>query len=639
MNSSNLAAELAELPRAVHDVMRKAVRRIAPPPDLLVSEWAEQYRYLSPESAAQPGKWHNDQAPHAVEIMDCYNNPEVSEIVMMVSAQTAKTEIINNMIGYSIDCNPGPILNLNPTGNMAKTWSKDRLAPMVRDTPRLARLINTKVRNADNEIFHKNFPGGHITMIGANSATELAGRPIRDFYTDEVDRAATAVGAGENTEGDSIGLADVRTTTFHDAKLIRASTPTRQGFSRIAEMYEYSDKRIREVKCPHCGEYHFMDWKHCVYNEDAKSPDELEVHMACPECGGMYDDSGLYSRLQDARWRATAPFHGIAGFHLNAFYSLFTTWKKIVWEYIRDKDNPAKLQIWWNTKLGLPFKEDNQQIDGDSLKARAEDYEAEVPDGVLLLLCIVDVQSDRLEYEVIGYGKHEESWGIERAGLYGDPMDESASVWKELDELLRNKRWTRKSGHGMGVYRCYVDSGYQATTVYQRVKEMKYGSVFPCKGSNTYDAPIAKAPTWVKLPSGSKTRLFIVGSQDAKTLVASRFKLEKPGPGYCHIPKSYPDSFYEELVAEERVPRMVNRVIKYLWQPIKDKPNESVDLRAYGLSAIRTLHPNWSDFERRISEVEMLSVEDSPATPPGAAPPDVTRRKRRRSYSSGARTY
>jgi len=259
---------------------------------------------------------------------------------------------------------------------------------------------------------------------------------------------------------------------------------------------------------------------------------------------------------------------------MNAFGSLLADWFDLAADFIEKRDNLEQFKTWWNTALGLPFEAPNERLSQDDLRARAEEYEAEVPDGVLLLLCIVDVQSDRLEYEVIGYGEHEESWGIERAGLYGDPMDESAAVWKELDDMLRGRRWKRKSGHGMGVYRCYVDSGYQATTVYQRIQEMKFGSVFPCKGANKYDTPIARAPSWVKLPNNSKLRLFTVGTQDAKTLIAQRFMLTEPGPGYCHLAKDYPMNFYEEMTAEVRVAKTVDRRLVYVWQPIDRRPND-----------------------------------------------------------------
>ena len=207
---------------SMRTVERKTVRlfkRIAtvlsPPPELTVSQWADEYRRLSPEASAEPGRWNTDRAPYQREIMDAINDARCEEVIIMSSAQVGKTELILNIIGYYIDYDPSPILVLQPTRDMAETFSKDRLAPMLRDTPALkGKVKDARSRDSGNTILHKTFPGGHITMVGANSAAGLASRPIKIVLMDEVDRYPASAG----TEGDPIKLAEKRTTTFWNRK-------------------------------------------------------------------------------------------------------------------------------------------------------------------------------------------------------------------------------------------------------------------------------------------------------------------------------------------------------------------------------------------------------------------------------------
>ena len=212
-------------------LFQKLAKAVSPPPVLTVSQWADRYRRLSAESAAEPGQWNTDRAPYQREIMDSVNDPLVEEIVIMSSAQVGKTELLLNIIGYYIDYDPAPILVVQPTLKpMAEDFSKDRLAPMIRDTPALARKVrDVKAKSSGNTILHKAFPGGHVTIAGANSPSSLASRPVRIVLLDETDRYPPSAG----TEGNPIKLAEKRTTAFWNRKKIKVSTPTIKGVSQI----------------------------------------------------------------------------------------------------------------------------------------------------------------------------------------------------------------------------------------------------------------------------------------------------------------------------------------------------------------------------------------------------------------------
>ena len=229
--------KLIDLPEDTIDMLARCVSVLKPPPELTLSQWADRYRMLSPEASAEPGRWHTDKAPYQREIMDAIGDPHVRKVVIMSAAQIGKTDaFILNTIGYYMDYAPAPMLVMQPTLDMGQTFSKDRLAPMLRDTPELRGLVDIKSRYAGNTILKKNFPGGHITIVGANSATGLASRPIKVLLADEVDRYPKTAG----TEGDPLSLAQKRQTTFWDKKTVMVSTPVIKDDSRIETEYKLS---------------------------------------------------------------------------------------------------------------------------------------------------------------------------------------------------------------------------------------------------------------------------------------------------------------------------------------------------------------------------------------------------------------
>lgn len=199
------------------ELFAEVLSKLRPPPPLTVSQWADKYRVLSAESSAEPGRWHTEKAPYQRAIMDAIGDPHVRSVVVMSAAQIGKTDaFILNPLGYYMDYAPCPVMCMQPTLDMGQTLSKDRIAPMIRDTPRLTGLVDTKSRYAGNTVMKKNFPGGHITIVGANSPSSLASRPIKVLLADEIDRYPKSAG----TEGDPLDLAKKRQTTFWDYKTV-----------------------------------------------------------------------------------------------------------------------------------------------------------------------------------------------------------------------------------------------------------------------------------------------------------------------------------------------------------------------------------------------------------------------------------
>lgn len=215
------------------ELFAEVLSKLRPPPPLTVSQWADRYRVLSAESSAEPGRWHTEKAPYQRAIMDAIGDPHVRSVVVMSAAQIGKTDaFILNPLGYYMDYAPCPVMCMQPTLDMGQTLSKDRIAPMIRDTPRLTGLVDTKSRYAGNTVMKKNFPGGHITIVGANSPSSLASRPIKVLLADEIDRYPKSAG----TEGDPLDLAKKRQTTFWDYKTVMVSTPTIKGDAKVGDV-------------------------------------------------------------------------------------------------------------------------------------------------------------------------------------------------------------------------------------------------------------------------------------------------------------------------------------------------------------------------------------------------------------------
>ena len=452
MNKSDLQIDFKTV-----KLFREIAQIVAPPPILTVSQWADRYRKLSAESAAEPGQWNTDRAPYQREILDAVNDPACEEVVIMSSAQVGKTELILNTIGYYVDYDPAPILVVQPTLDMAQAFSKDRLAPMIRDTPALTdKVKDSKSRDSGNTILHKKFPGGHITMAGANSPASLASRPIRIVLMDETDRYPASAGG----EGNPIKLAEKRTNTFWNRKKIKVSTPTIKGESQIEKEFLSGSQEEWCVPCPCCGRFQPYEWGRIHFSD---------ATMECSFCGEHISEmdwkqqTGKYiAKFPDRRRKRS--------FHLNELASPWKHWEEIIRDFqeankeLKENGDINKMKTFINTSLGETWEERGKSADDDSLLSRRERYEAEIPDGVLLLTAGVDVQDDRFEVEITGWGRGYESWGIRYEKIFGDL--EKDETWDRLEEYLDRELYFASvlpHLHGADGPQTFAASAYDST--------------------------------------------------------------------------------------------------------------------------------------------------------------------------------
>ena len=501
-------------PRRVDVTASRAFSNYKPPENLTVSQWSAKYRVLSRECSAEAGPWRNERVPYMVEIMDAFTDPRIKEEAVIAGSQSAKSEGELNMIGYIIDQDPSSTLYIQPTIDDAKKFSKLRIAPMIRDCSRLrAKVADIKSRDANNTVLQKSFPGGILTMVGSQSASALASTPARYVLGDEIDRWALSAGS----EGDPWTLAIARTTTFYNAKMVAVSTPTIKGFSRIESLYNGGTQEKWCHRCPDCGAWHEIVFSDIKFDFDTiktgktKSYKVNSVLWACPSCGSANTEAEM--RKQPARWIANNPeglARGRRSFWVSAFASPWRSWTEIVHLFLEAKDDPQKLQVFFNTILGELWEDRGGMEDEDTIMGRREDYglrddktPIELPDGVLVLTCGVDTQDDRLEYEVVGHGHYDETWGVKKGIIDGDPDDDA--VWDRLDDAIDHVyRFT--NGRGLSISLTFVDSGgHKTQSVYKHCRDRYHKRVFAIKGMGGDGVPFTRpAPARSKLWSRVK---------------------------------------------------------------------------------------------------------------------------------------
>ena len=615
---------------SLNKVLAKVLSGIVPPDDLTVTQWAEKKRRLSTESSAEPGPWKTNRTPYLREVMDCFTDPRVRRIVMVAASQVGKSEFEMNVIGYIIDEDPGSILFIHPTTIDAKEFSKLRVAPMIRDCPTLRRKVAApKSRDSGNTVLQKTYPGGILTLCGSTEAHALASKPIRYVIGDERDRWATSAG----NEGDPWELAMARQTTFYNAKAVEVSTPTIKSASAIEISYGEGSMERWKSQCPHCGQFHEIQWEDIHYEHEESIVNKRKVFKvtkvwySCPGCAAISDEATM--KRQPAHWEADNPAayaQGVRSFWLNAFVSQWASWESIILKYLKAIGNPRKMQVVYNTCFGLLWEDRGELEDEDSLLGRREDYgtredgsPVELPDGVLVLTCGVDTQNDRLEYEVLGHGYYGETWGIRYGIIRGRPDD--AETWRQLDDAL-NHIYRFADGLGLKISMTFVDEGgFFTQTVRQQCRARIGKKVFCIKGMYGTGKPYTAPPKQMKIVVNQRLIgmcwQYQLGVDSGKQMIMDNLKVKKPGAKYCHFPKrdDYGPTYFTGLLSE-RLEYDATKKNPWMWKKIPGhERNEALDCRNYALAAFNALPANLEEIERRlkIARGEAIPEDNAPA--------------------------
>lgn len=595
---------------AIQRTLAEVVQLWAPPTDMSMVDWAEEFRVLSPENCAMPGPYKVAVTPYLKEILESINDWHIEKVIMQKSSQVGWTEgIVNNAVGYYIDQDPCPMLVLFPTTDMGKRYSKEKLAVMIRDCMRLRfKVAEPKSRDSENTVLSKNFKGGHLELVGSNSPVGLSSSPIRLVIIEEPDRCA----ANSGGEGSSIKLAIERSKTFFNRKILIGGSPTIKGTSEIEREMALSDKRRFKIPCPHCGAYQILKWSAVIWDKEEGRGHEVygdhlpeTARLRCEHCQETFTNAEKNRMLAEGHWEATAEFNGTAGFYINDLYSPFpkSRLEDIVAKFLEakralDVGDPFLMITWTNTVLGETWEEKGEGIENEAIAGRVEAYKkSRIDNGVIVITASIDVQDDRLEYEILGHGLESETWSLDYGAIQGDP--ELPKVWLKADKIL--KKTFNRGGIDLRISCAVVDSGAHTNAVYKFVLPRQGRRIYAIKGSSKEGEPLVGRPSKKSLMKGLK--LYPVGTDTAKTMIMSRLKIEKPGPGFCHFPDHYPDEYFKQLTAEELVTRYRNGIARRVWK--KNRPrNEALDLRVYNLVAFAILNPRLKIIDQKLKAAE-----------------------------------
>lgn len=616
--------EKGELLKATYELFRPPRRRT-------VSQWADENRILVSDSSSEAGRWRTDRAPYQREIMDAFTDPKIYEIDVMASAQVGKSEIQLNMIGEAVDEDPGPMMYVQPTKEMAEDYSKRRIAPMISACPTLReKFYAAKGKDSNNTISMKLFPGGSLAIIGANSPTDLASKPIRYLLCDEIDRFPDSAG----TEGDPIALAERRTETFrHNRKIVKCSTPTIKGKSKIEKAFMKGTQEEWRTECPQCRSFSFIRFDDIRFDREEFRDEDgkkdwivTNARWRCPVCQREIPEAE--AKRLPAKWFARNPkalANGIRSFRLSAFMSPWSDWRDIALSFLHAKDDPQLLQVFHNTMLGESWELRESNSEPQQLYGRREHYNAQVPTGVLVMTMGVDTQDNRLEYEIVGWDRDEQSWGIQRGIIPGRP--DAPGVWEEIDNLLEQE-WEMANGMTLRISATFVDSGGHFTSdVYRQCARREMRRVFAIKG----DPGEGKA--YVRLmkkekdaPKGTR---FMIAVDSGKEAILYGAGVEEPGARFMHFPvgddRGYDLEFFRGLLSEKQmlVRRRGQNVIT--WEKVHER-NEPLDCRNYARAAYKFFHWDFTKVEK------ILRGED---TEPTVTRNEAARKRTKRVISKG----
>lgn len=598
-----------------------------PPSTMTVSEWADKNRRL-PSTSSEPGQWRTSRVPYLKRIMDVLGDEVTREVVFAKSAQVGGTSAGENFVGYIIDQSPSAVLEVWQTEKALRAWSTKRLDPMLADSPCLAeKFPKSKRRDSKDSIASKEFPGGYIQALTAKSTADLRSHSSRRAIAEEIDEWEGDVG----DQGDPLELLRRRMQTFWNAKLYMVSTPTLAGFSRIWRELATSTWEEYFVPCPHCNQMQTLRWKdgdedlqesgqyRLVWEKDADG--EVipgTVCYVCESCSAYIEERHKMWMLERGEWRGRFPHRAKVGFHINTIYSPLCAWDEIARAFRRALKGPIEMKSFVNTMLGLPYEEAGDKVDAHFLSKRTEEYLGEVPNGVGLLTAGVDVQGDRLELVVYGWGAGEESWVIRWEQLNGDPGGDA--VWKDLDALLLQV-WKHENGGSVRIAAACVDAGYQTDRVTKFCDARRSRKIIATVGRAGRGRKLIQEPGPQKFRRTGKQKkpMHVIGTDSGKDLLHSRLKITKVGPGYIHFPDNLDPVFFEQLTAERLVTRYLRGRPERIWEKPSDRRNETLDLTLGAMAALGYLGA------KAVKQLPELAAALA-AVGPGAAPIPQRRR-------------
>jgi len=586
----------------INNLVKNFAEKLKPLPPMTIDKYSDKYRYLTTESSSEPGKWRTSRFPMLKKVMEAESPSDpCKRVVIQKGSQVGLTETGLNTIFYHIDYDPAPTLYIQKTIEAVQKFSKQRLDPSIKQNKSIENKLS-QVKSANNKksssILLKNFPGGTLILGGANSASALRSMPIRILIADEVDSFESNI----DEEGDPLTLAERRTSNFPNRKVIIMSTPKFEETSVIESEFKNGTMMYYFVPCPFCSKMQIIKWQNIIYKDKNGNEDLNNIYLECVKCKGKIKEYHKTEMLKNGKWIMTNPEGKYPSFHLSALYSPlgFYSWTEAVDLWLKSQRLRSKelLQVFINTVLGETYKESDKEIDPSWVRKRKEIYRSDVPSEVKILTCGVDVQLDRLEMEVVGFGSGLETWSIDYNVIMGDP--EQNHVWDQLDKYL-SQTWQHESGDKIGLSCTAIDSGNMAKIVYNFVKPREFKRVFAIKGKSGWGQGYIKRPK--KKLEESKVWLWILYVDELKSKVYSQLRIDKQGAGYCHFPDKpvYDENYFNQLTSEV----LKKKKNKLEWVLPNGRRNEALDCRVYSYGALSIIKPY---FDQAINSGKPLTM-------------------------------
>ena len=641
MTFSNLREQLRPTSRAGQTWVESAIRGFLPPPRLSVPDWADKHRKHAPGAGSARGDWDSRLVMVGRQIQMAVTEPGVQVLTVKAATQVTKTALLQNIFGYFAHLDPCPMLMVQPKDDAAKKFSKEQIEPMISATPVLRKLFGRRrTRTSDATILEKYFSGGFLALTGPGNPDNLARRPIRVILYDEVDKYL------ETREGPVIPIGERRLASFSELGTlsVRVCSPTIEGESAIDAEFIKGDQRRASMACPACGHRLFAEWKHVDIPKEGNVHLTEQAAIQCEVCQHRWSEGERIAALQTIRFHQTRPFHCCGARHdplpaygdcwragvdepveqvwdwwegpQHAVYrarcptcgrwpvenrhasyeasKLFSPWAadrppELARVWIDSQGDQGMMQVFWNTLMAKAFRSGFAvDVSADEMLQRAEIYECECPEGVAVITVGVDTQGDRVEIEWVGWGRHEESWSLGHEAVHGDPKD--PQFWAEKVDPLLLRRFRRSNGREVQAEAVCIDSGggAWAEITYRFSRERLGRNVWAIKGESARGG--VRGPIWPpKTPTRKSRKTYrpiVIGVNTAKDTVKERLTKTEPGPGYCHFPHDREPAYFAQFNAERLVWK-TERGRKYrVWEAIKGRANEALDLRVYAYAAL-----------------------------------------------------
>lgn len=577
-----------------------------PDPLMSVNKWADSYRVLPRESSSEPGDYRTERMPYLEEIA-CELSPQskTTEVTVIKGTQLGFTELGNNLLFCYAHLYPCPMLQVLPTESAVRTHATSKIWPSIKASPVLNQKIRgtrTKDGSSKTELI---FDGGSIMLGWSNSPTTFASNSRRVVILDDIDRWPSEIEGG-----DPVDLGINRAEGFPNNKKIYVnSSPAKKTTSKIQPRYENGSQALYTMKCPHCGEDLTFEKDGFKFEHDEDYILVGNVVYVCPTNGCIIEEYEKYKMMKKsygARYVHKYPERLHKSYRVPSYYSPFAKWNEMFQMFLnafkdmKQKNETIKMAGWVNTKDAQVWEEKIEKIDVNDFKDRHEEYNADVPNGAFILTAGVDTQDDRLEVEVVAWGKYGESWSIDKKILEGDPQ--FPRVWEKLDRILQHT-YRHESGIDLKIMGMGIDSGGHKTEyVYNYCRIRSEMNVFCLKGDGAVETPILKSKT-SRVSNGSLT-LYMVGVNSAKDVIYGHLKTTEVGPGYMHFPNKpeYNDEHFKQLTSEKK-DKITSR-----WSKFRAR-NEALDLRVYSMASLKILesqyYPNGMDWDEIETEFNM----------------------------------